>query len=86
MQCKTPSVASQEYGCSQYGSFQCIYNNDNTLNCFSLPLEHPNGIEDHVVDLTSFFDVIPKAAHVFYKICLTESETCDIESTEIIFN
>lgn len=86
MQCKTPSSASQEYGCSQYASFQCVYNNDNTFNCLSLPLDHPEGFKDHFVDLTNFFDIIPKSAHIFYKICLTESQSCDIESTEIIFN
>lgn len=77
IQCVFPS--SNVTACGQWASFRCDYapGNQNVLSCTSLPLDRSQGIEDRVVDLTQFLDVIPKTAELLIGSCLDDHDKCD---------
>ncbi|MAM86213.1 MAG: hypothetical protein CME36_02760 [unclassified Hahellaceae] len=86
MECLAPSSGNQEYACSQYASFRCDYESGLSLSCLSLPLDHPVGFKDKRIDLSDFLNIVPKTANIIYKVCLNETEVCDLATTQIVLN
>lgn len=86
IQCSFPMASGADYGCSEFASFESVYAKDN-LNQFSttsIPLNKPEGIQNHVVDATDFLDIIPKDANVIIETCLiSEPDNCAEASVAI---
>ena len=79
IECRIPP--DSDHACGNRSAFVCTYasENNNTLDCASVPMNTEYSLRNAIIDMTSFLNNIPKNANFIYQVCLrNEPNLCDV--------